>query len=40
MIFIPSIAGVSHNPNERTHAADIEAGLAVLSRTVDRLLQS
>ncbi len=40
MIFTPSIGGVSHNPDEATSKADLEAGLCVLSRTIDRLLQS
>ncbi|WDI30875.1 Zn-dependent hydrolase [Hyphococcus flavus] len=40
MIFVPSINGVSHNPKEATAKEDLEAGLEVLSRTVDRLLQS
>ena len=30
MIFTPSIGGISHNPAERTHPADLEAGANVL----------
>jgi N-carbamoyl-L-amino-acid hydrolase len=30
MIFTPSIGGISHNPAERTHPADMEAGANVL----------
>ena len=30
MIFVPSIAGISHNPAERTTPADLAAGAAVL----------
>ena len=30
MIFVPSIAGLSHNPAERTDPADLEAGANVL----------
>ncbi|MCU1358320.1 MAG: Zn-dependent hydrolase, partial [Acidimicrobiales bacterium] len=30
MIFTPSIDGISHNPAERTHPADLEAGANVL----------
>ncbi len=38
MIFTPSINGISHNPKEATNAADLKAGLDVLSATVDKLL--
>ncbi len=30
MIFVPSIDGLSHNPAERTHPDDLEAGANVL----------
>lgn len=40
MIFVPSINGVSHNPGEATHPADLKAGLDVLSATIDRLLET
>jgi N-carbamoyl-L-amino-acid hydrolase len=34
MIFVPSIGGISHNVQERTEIADIEAGANVLLHTV------
>lgn len=34
MIFVPSVGGVSHSPNELTHWADVEAGSQVLLRAV------
>lgn len=34
MIFVPSIDGLSHNPAERTDAADLEAGANVLLHTM------
>jgi N-carbamoyl-L-amino-acid hydrolase len=34
MIFVPSIGGLSHNPGERTDAADLEAGANVLLHTL------
>lgn len=37
MIFVPSIGGVSHVPEEDTAAADLVAGARVLLRTVLRL---
>lgn len=40
MIFVPSINGVSHNPGEATHSADLRAGLDVLSATIDLLLEA
>ncbi len=40
MIFVPSINGVSHNPREATHPANLKAGLDVLSVTVDQLLDT
>ena len=38
MLFVPSIAGRSHDISEDTRAADIVAGAQVMARTVDRLL--
>jgi len=38
MLFVPSIAGRSHDVSENTHAADIITGAQVMARTVDRLL--
>jgi N-carbamoyl-L-amino-acid hydrolase len=34
MIFVPSVAGVSHNPAEHTDPADLIAGANVLVRTI------
>jgi N-carbamoyl-L-amino-acid hydrolase len=34
MVFVPSIGGLSHNPAERTHPDDLEAGANVLLHTV------
>ena len=34
MVFVPSIGGLSHNPAERTDAADLEAGANVLLHTL------
>ncbi|MFQ5557152.1 MAG: M20/M25/M40 family metallo-hydrolase, partial [Acidimicrobiales bacterium] len=34
MIFVPSVAGISHNPAEHTDPSDITAGADVLLRTV------
>jgi N-carbamoyl-L-amino-acid hydrolase len=38
MLFVPSIAGRSHDVSEDTSAADIVAGARVMARAVDRLL--
>jgi beta-ureidopropionase / N-carbamoyl-L-amino-acid hydrolase len=38
MLFVPSIAGRSHDVSENTHAADIVTGAQVMAQTVDRLL--
>lgn len=38
MIFVPSIAGVSHSPDEETSWADIEIGATILLNTVLRLI--
>ena len=40
MIFVPSIGGISHNPAERTHPADLEAGANVLLATLARLAET
>ena len=37
MIFVPSIAGVSHNPAEDTKLEDIRAGMIALGETLHRL---
>jgi N-carbamoyl-L-amino-acid hydrolase len=37
MIFVPSIGGISHNPRELTHDADLAAGANVLLDVVMRL---
>lgn len=37
MIFVPSVGGVSHSPLEHTDTADLELGVAVLTRTLARL---
>lgn len=37
MIFVPSIAGVSHNPREATTPEDLEAGLLALAHVATRL---
>ena len=37
MIFVPSTDGVSHHPDERHRAADLELGVAVLTGTLRRL---
>jgi N-carbamoyl-L-amino-acid hydrolase len=37
MIFIPSVAGISHSPKEFSKPADIENGANVLLGTVERL---
>jgi N-carbamoyl-L-amino-acid hydrolase len=37
MIFIPSVAGISHSPKEFSNPADIENGANVLLGTVERL---
>ncbi len=34
MVFVPSIDGLSHNPHERTHFADLVSGARVLAETV------
>lgn len=37
MVFVPSVGGVSHNPNEHTCDTDLEAGANVLLQVVARL---
>ncbi len=37
MIFVPSIAGISHNPRESTKVEDIECGAMVLLHTIVQL---
>jgi allantoate deiminase len=37
MIFVPSIAGISHNPAEDTKLEDIREGVTALGRTLHRL---
>jgi N-carbamoyl-L-amino-acid hydrolase len=37
MIFVPSVGGISHNPNEHTEEADLVAGANVLFDVVARL---
>ncbi len=37
MIFVPSVGGISHHPDERTEAADLELGVEVLTGTLRRL---
>lgn len=37
MMFVPSIGGRSHHPNEDTHTDDLEAGFLVFRETVRRL---
>ena len=34
MIFVPSVGGISHAPNELTHWSDVEAGAQVLLQTL------
>jgi N-carbamoyl-L-amino-acid hydrolase len=38
MIFVPSIGGVSHSPDEKTSAGDLLAGVDVLLDVVLRVL--
>jgi beta-ureidopropionase / N-carbamoyl-L-amino-acid hydrolase len=40
MLFVPSIAGRSHDVSENSHVADIVTGAQVMARTVERLLGS
>ncbi|KAF0197615.1 MAG: hydantoinase/carbamoylase family amidase [Bacillota bacterium] len=38
MLFVPSIDGISHSPLEECRPEDIEAGVSVLYKTVERLI--
>ena len=40
MVFVPSVDGVSHNPAELTHPADVEAGANVLLHVLLALAES
>lgn len=40
MVFVPSVGGISHNPAERTAAADMAAGADVLLHTVLALAEA
>ena len=37
MIFVPSVSGISHNPEEFTEPADIEAGYLLLRDYIKEL---
>lgn len=37
MMFVPSIAGISHNPAEKTHLADLVEGVKILEKTLYQL---
>jgi N-carbamoyl-L-amino-acid hydrolase len=37
MLFVPSIGGISHNPDEDTKRPDLEAGLLALAEAIPRL---
>ncbi|CAI1499171.1 Allantoate amidohydrolase [Serratia grimesii] len=37
MMFVPSIAGISHNPAEKTHIADLNEGVKILAQTLYQL---
>jgi N-carbamoyl-L-amino-acid hydrolase len=37
MLFVPSIGGISHNPDEDTKRPDLEAGLLALAEAVAAL---
>jgi N-carbamoyl-L-amino-acid hydrolase len=39
MVFVPSVAGISHNPAELTHDADLERGANVLLQTLVALTE-
>jgi len=38
MLFVPSIGGISHNPDEDTGRADLEAGLLALAEAIPQFL--
>ncbi|MBX9331463.1 M20/M25/M40 family metallo-hydrolase, partial [Serratia marcescens] len=37
MMFVPSIAGISHNPAEKTAVADLNEGVKMLAQTLYQL---
>jgi acetylornithine deacetylase/succinyl-diaminopimelate desuccinylase-like protein len=37
MIFVPSVRGISHHPDEHTDPDDLERGVQVLAGTLARL---
>jgi acetylornithine deacetylase/succinyl-diaminopimelate desuccinylase-like protein len=37
MIFVPSVGGISHHPDEYTAPADLDRGVQVLAGTLARL---
>ena len=39
LIFIPSVDGIAHHPDELTEPEDVEAGLTVLTATLRRLVE-
>ena len=39
MLFVPSVAGISHNERERTHDADLLRGVDVLTGVCARLVE-
>lgn len=39
MIFVPSVGGISHAPEEFTHAEDLAVGTKVLCRTLCKLAE-
>ena len=38
MLFVPSVAGISHHEGEQTHDADALAGVEVLTDVLGRLV--
>jgi allantoate deiminase len=39
MLFVPSVKGISHHPDEHTDPADIDRGVDVLAGTLRRLAE-
>jgi allantoate deiminase len=39
MLFVPSVGGVSHHPDEHTDPADLDLGVDVLTGTLRRLAE-
>ncbi len=39
LIFIPSVDGIAHHPDELTHAVDMQAGLTVLTAVLRQLTE-